>query len=137
MLMIELSAFDRCVTEASAGAAWPATSGCGAIFRGHRQSGHPWLRYGRMYWLRTSCGAVSRPPISMVHLLERFEHECGERLSRPVAPDHRLRCYFIDRQFAAAASARAFDGEEELGKWAGRDAGSGRFRTMASRWQPV
>ena len=73
--------------------------------------------------------------ISMAHHHNRFERERGERLSRPVVPDHRLRRYFIDQQFAAAASAPAFEGKEELGEWAGRDTGSGRFRTMASRWQ--
>ena len=71
--------------------------------------------------------------ISMAHLLRRFERERGERLSKPVVADYRLQRYFIDQQFAAAASARAFVREEELGESAGRDTGTGSFRTRLSR----
>ena len=65
--------------------------------------------------------------ISMAHLLKRFERERGERLSKPVVTDYRLHRYFIDQQFAAVASARAFCREEKLGESAGRDTGSGSF----------
>ncbi|MCY4415941.1 MAG: hypothetical protein OXE87_06500 [Chloroflexi bacterium] len=71
--------------------------------------------------------------ISMAHLLRRFERERGVRLIKPVVADYRLQRYFIDQQFAAAASARAFGREEELGESAGRDTGTGSFRTMVSR----
>ena len=74
-------------------------------------AGEEGVHRDRLCWeTRLTPSALRSLLISMAHHHNRFERERGERLSRPVAPVHQLRRYFIDQQFGAAASARIFDG---------------------------
>ncbi len=58
----------------------------------------------------------------MGHALRRFQRERGLKLPRPVAANSPLQSYFVDANFAAAATSRMFD--ERMGQQLADGAGS-------------